>query len=331
MQDRVRPGPPRAFVRGGSGAPPSARTAVVRMVLAAAALLVATPAGAQEGFARLRSASGACLAWQHRDFVYTLDAAGSVQVPGDAERAAIDASFSTWQAAAACSDLTFTHAPPLADATIGYDAAAATNANVLLFRETRCRDVVPAGDPCIEAGTCANTYRCWNRGDFTIALTLTSYTSPGAVILDADIELNASPRLDGTRFFFTTADGPACDPAEPHAGCVANDVQNTVTHEIGHALGLDHVEVAGSTMEASAPPGETSKRILDPGTRRGLCAVYPRLRPSPSCDPAARNDDQVIVTGRGCGAAPSGRARAWMLLGLVPLLARARRRPATAS
>lgn len=300
--------------------------------------LVPTAVFAQDAhYARLRAQRGGeCIAWQDRAFVYTVDAAGSAQVPGGQEFAAIDASFAAWQAAAeVCSDLTFTRAEPMTDATIGYDEEAASNANVLLFRETRCRDVVPAGDPCVEAGNCPNTYRCWNRGDFTIALTLTSYTSPGGVILDSDIELNASPRLDGTRFFFTTVDAPACDPAEPHAGCVGNDVQNTVTHELGHALGLDHVERVGSTMEATAPVGETSKRILDPGTRRGLCDVYPRSRPAPSCLPDARNDDQVMVLGRGtpglptfgCDTAASGPTlmAGALLLALTRLLHRGRR------
>ncbi len=54
------------------------------------------------------------------------------------------------------------------------------------------------------------------------------------------------------------------------------DIQNTATHEAGHALGLDHTPVKEATMFASAPDGETSKRSLHQDDIDGLCAIYPK-------------------------------------------------------
>src|SRR5205823_14818564 len=43
----------------------------------------------------------------------------------------------------------------------------------------------------------------------------------------------------GTRFIFTAVDGPPCADIN-QTGCVRIDVQNTITHEAGHTIGLDH-------------------------------------------------------------------------------------------
>ncbi|MEM1008139.1 MAG: matrixin family metalloprotease [Myxococcota bacterium] len=52
------------------------------------------------------------------------------------------------------------------------------------------------------------------------------------------------------------------------------DIQNTLTHEAGHAVGLDHSDEIQSTMFASAPPGETSKRDLHTDDIAGICSLY---------------------------------------------------------
>jgi uncharacterized protein (TIGR03382 family) len=109
---------------------------------------------------------------------------------------------------------------------------------------------------------------------------------------------------------------------------VAIDLQNTLTHELGHAMGLDHVASPGSTMEPTAPPGETQKRILDDGTAAGFCSVYPRGRPSLQCvDPDTVNERLVArgqgLSGLGC-ASSGGPGAPSLLLALLGLL---RRRP----
>ncbi len=53
------------------------------------------------------------------------------------------------------------------------------------------------------------------------------------------------------------------------------DVLATVTHELGHVLGLAHSTDSGASMYARANAGETSKRNLNKDDRDGLCALYP--------------------------------------------------------
>src|SRR5262249_34975870 len=58
--------------------------------------------------------------------------------------------------------------------------------------------------------------------------------------------------------------------------CVSSmiDLQNTVTHEAGHLLGLGHSTVIGATMQAStSSTPETSKRDLAPDDQKGYCAL----------------------------------------------------------
>jgi len=51
------------------------------------------------------------------------------------------------------------------------------------------------------------------------------------------------------------------------------DLQNTITHEAGHVLGLGHSSVANATMVISATPGDIFMRDLEPDDEEGLCAL----------------------------------------------------------
>lgn len=206
-----------------------------------------------------------CLAWVDRAITYRVDPALSARTPGDSERAAIDASFASWQAAAStCSDVTF--------------IASDTSDNDILWRERTCAAIVSPMDACHSAGTCASDFNCWDEGEQTLAITTVTYSRSTGRLFEADLQLN------GASWLFTTVDAPVCAKTAPAVDCVATDVQNTVTHELGHLLGFDHSQIEGSTMQATAPLGELGKRIIDDGTHAGLCAVYPRAAPSPTCD-----------------------------------------------
>jgi predicted Zn-dependent protease len=52
------------------------------------------------------------------------------------------------------------------------------------------------------------------------------------------------------------------------------DIQNMAVHEIGHAIGLDHVRDIGLSMYPNAAPGETLKRSLGIGDQRGINRLY---------------------------------------------------------
>lgn len=45
----------------------------------------------------------------------------------------------------------------------------------------------------------------------------------------------------------------------------AYDIESIATHELGHTIGLDHINVQAATMYQSAPAGETRKRTLTTG------------------------------------------------------------------
>ena len=99
----------------------------------------------------------------------------------------------------------------------------------------------------------------WPYGQSALALTTTTYSPSDGVIVDSDLEVNGENYrwrvLAGvdTRFM---------------------DIGNTVTHEAGHFLGLDHVSDAATTMYPTAPPGEISKRVLSSDDINGVCSIY---------------------------------------------------------
>jgi hypothetical protein len=285
--------------------------------------LSAAEAGAQQYQRTLLPGRSSCLFWNGGEYVYRLDAAGSRRTPGDTERVAIEAAFATWRAASGtCSDYVFTQGPDIEEPRVGYVKDSRDNENVLTFREADCGLVVPQDDPCHQSDDCSNTHACWEHGSAVIGLTTTTFSFRTSYILDADIELNAS---EGTGFLFTTVSSPPCEEGVLSTDCVVTDLQNALTHEVGHAVGLDHVRVPGSTMEPSAPLGETQKRLLDVGTVAGFCSAYPRGLPPVQCgEPESLQREFQAVSqgpGVGCGAAP-GILLPAALLGALGLLRR---------
>ena len=194
--------------------------------------------------------------------------------------------FSQWSARSvtwttpmsACGNLSLRMGPRTTSRTVGFDdRQGAHNENVLLFRTRLCSGVVPANDACNSQGTCANLYDCWDFDRGILAITTTTYNVRTGRLYDSDLEMNAAAHS------FTTRDSPPCTAlGEPE--CVATDVQNTVTHELGHALGLDHSPDPSSTMYAGASLGEISKRVLDDGSVEFVCTVYPAGTPTRDCD-----------------------------------------------
>lgn len=127
-----------------------------------------------------------------------------------------------------------------------------------------------------------------------------------------------------------------------------HDVQSTLTHELGHFIGLDHTQpdtFTGSpdeswqdtTMYARTLPGQIIKQTLERDDINGLLAAYgpetpspgpcpaqgPQFRPTPLSTPGQRCFPQP---GIGCTAGPSPlRIRHVFAIALASLLLRVRR------
>jgi hypothetical protein len=264
-----------------------------------------------------------CVTWADRNFDYRVDQDGSARTPGETEFTAIDAAFATWQAVSdTCSEFKFIKGARIANGKVGRGTE---TENLVIFRETNCRDVVMPSDTCLADGSCGNVHRCWDHSDGTIGLTTVTYSTRTGIAVDADVELNASA------FLFTTVNSPPCELGREAVTCVAYDVQNTVTHELGHAVGFDHVGDPASTMAATANVGETAKRVIDVGTASGFCQTYPRGQPPVPCDELAVLRSRIVARNTGtfgmnCVASTSAAGPALVLAALWLLRARSRAR-----
>jgi len=261
-----------------------------------------------------------CLFWTVPQITWYQSTVGNPQTkPAGSEFDAVRRSFESWQSVfAGCGNLSFAEGGKVDDRKVGY-VVGGENRNLVLFRLRRCSDVTPTNDACWDDDTCGNKYDCWSNGGQTIAVTLTTYDEKSGIIYDSDIELNTPS------FYFTTSDGGTCNPPLVTTNCVSTDVQNTMTHEIGHFVGLDHTSYPGSTMNDTARPGETSKRTIDTGSRDFVCTAYPQGQASQACvHPTMESNLGRKAAVAGCASAG---AEAWLpaLAGWALLLVRRRR------
>lgn len=288
-------------------------------------MLAAGPAFA---YARTVNSGGVCTWWSTRGHPFQIDAQGTPDVPGLAAFIAIRKSFQTW-AGVACSDLSFLDlglSQDPKDRVIGYFPGQ-HNANLVLFRTRSCPLVAPPDDPCLKQGGCGNLYDCWDHGDGAIATTTTTSNLFTGQIEDSDTELNDAPHAAGSRFVFTAVDGPPCsDPNQ--TGCVWFDVQNTMTHEAGHSLGLAHTPDPNAAMYATAPQGQISKRVLGSDDIQAICDIYPKGARTVTCvnDPITLTETGASNGGCGCSQAQTGPGA---VVGALALLLQMKRRSRT--
>jgi hypothetical protein len=100
------------------------------------------------------------------------------------------------------------------------------------------------------------------------ALTSVWHSVKTGVIQGFDMELNENI---GT-FGICTAKMRSCDDIV--------DIQNVVTHEIGHVVGLGHSSYESAVMYSSSKVGDTSKRKLKNDDINGICSIYEDEPPS---------------------------------------------------
>ena len=175
-----------------------------------------------------------------------------------------------------------------------------------------------------------------------LALTSVSASTSSGIIRDADIEVNASN--------FSWADLVA-HPELRGNGMSYHDLQNAVTHEMGHLIGLDHTcyfegpapldadgnpipdcasasaDVLATTMFPSANPGDIDKRTLEPDDQKSVCDIYPADQDPKACSPPGTTPP----ANEGCGscaaaATPTPAAGLIALIAVVLMAVRARRR-----
>jgi uncharacterized protein (TIGR03382 family) len=268
------------------------------MLLMCGASLVSEAQGYQRTVAGTSNGVTYCVTWADRNFSYEISRDGSVRTPGDSEFTALDAAFATWQSVSnSCSDFKFVRAARSTQTRVGKGTE---TENLLIFRERDCRDVISLSDPCYDDSSCGNRFNCWDHSSATIATTTVTFGSRSGTAVDADIEFNAAA------FFMTAVAAPPCPLGAEAGSCVAYDIQNTATHEIGHAVGFDHVTDPTSTMTATAPQGETAKRVIDFGTSRGFCETYPNAKPPVPCDELAVRYGRIVARTTGNCASVDG-------------------------
>jgi len=220
--------------------------------------------------------NGIALHWVDRTLHYRLDAGGfkNGEMSNDAFALAATSSFATWQHAHCPASGTETGVGFVFD---GWQSDAKAGLDCL--DPPACTKLLPNGNHVIVVQKASE----WSHGAGVIALT-TVGADQDAQIGDADIELNDAA------YIYTNSDLP---PA------TIVDVSNTLTHEIGHFIGLDHSAVAGATMAPNAPPGELGKRTLATDDLDGLCAIYPPPNappaPGPTCASARAAPDSPVA------------------------------------
>lgn len=264
--------------------------------------------------------AGHSLYWESGCVFVTVDDAGTTALPGDQEFAIIDASIAEWNdKTASCSYLKVMNDGRKA-LEVGNDKV-----NLIKFRDTTWGRPAVGNDP-------ARSYAGAAAG-ITTAIFVDQASSPrDGAILDADIEIN------GVNFAITVNGQPAGNGFKA-------ELQNTLTHELGHLHGLEHPclasgdparvddlgrpvpscgattdpKITESTMYNFQDPGETKKETLSDDDIAAICAIYPTSKDPGTCEP-------VSQAGGCCSA--SHRPDASLLLAGATLLLVLRRRKA---
>jgi hypothetical protein len=152
----------------------------------------------------------------------------------------------------------------------------------------------------------------WSGRDYDAraqAITFVWHSSGDGRIFDGDIEVNQQ--------HFTWADcATGCGDGQ-------EDLQNALTHEAGHFLGLGHSMTDDATMSAQTRPQEVGKRDLTADDAAGLCAVYPPGSVAGRCDDSPPGGLELVCgtpPDSGCHVAAPGRGLRSTLAGLIAVL-----------
>ncbi len=265
--------------------------------------------------------AGKSLFWESGCVLVTVDAAGTNQVNGDAEFDATDSSIAEWNDnVASCSFMHLEQTERIAS-EVGRD-----NRNMIKFRDTTwCRPAIK-DDP-------ARCYSPSAAGITTAVFVDDAGSGRDGAIVDADVELNGAD-------FAITHLGQSTG-----TNSCKSEITNTLTHELGHMLGLEHPCLAGgdpprtdgdgnpvpscsatndaaileATMYNFQDCGETKKATLSPDEVDAICTTYPTADDPGVCAPVGPKE--------GCCSNSATPHPSTLLLGLgLGLLALARKK-----
>ena len=280
-----------------------------------------TVAGPAAAYVPFRTDGGVAYRWPQTCVpmvVYPNDLVA--MMPVEEILAAVSASASAWSAGSnPCSYLQIT----VASSTDEVPRAKIDGTNNIVFRTMSwCR--------LADTGACDPDAPPYDPA--ALAITSVSAGMTSGTIRDVDMEVNA--------FGFRWADLASHPELR---GMRIHDLENAVTHEMGHVIGLSHTcflepppliddmgqptpeclsappDVMATTMFASANPGDVEKRTLEADDKRAVCETYPAAQDPMMC---GNSED-----GCSCAAAGTPASAGPMLLLAATLVAlRARRR-----
>lgn len=216
-------------------------------------------------------ACGCGLRWYTSDIDFLIDNGGLQNVTPAESQVAVDAAFGAWESITCtlCGSSEGPGCPPATCAAnpVGFHLHDKGFAGPTPVGAT-CQKMDAKGETCVDVASNGNFVmfmkdkaqwqEATNQSQFVFALTILTYNRQTGAIADADI------LLDDADFDFCTT---GCKPTD-------NSLCNTLTHEVGHFLGLDHSTDPDATMYATAPAGETRKCTLHDDDRLGLCTAY---------------------------------------------------------
>lgn len=235
---------------------------------------------APPGFVRTGpTKAGNYLFWESGCVFVKASAEGTRAIPAEQELAAVSASIAEWNDGTAdCSYMRIVEDTP-EEQEVGRD-----NVNLIKFRDLSwCRPAIDDDPPRCHADSAA--------GLTTAVFVDDERSDRDGAIVDADIELN------GVNFAIEV-NGVSLGTAACRA-----DLQNTLTHELGHLLGLEHpcrtsadpprtdhngtavpscgsasgnLAITEATMYNFQECGETKKQSLSDDDTNSMCTVYPK-------------------------------------------------------
>ena len=137
----------------------------------------------------------------------------------------------------------------------------------------------------------------WTEDPSVLAITYTWSTEDGEIV-HFDMEINAEDHE-----WSTTGDSDK------------QDLMNAITHEFGHAIGLDHSQDTNATMAPDSLVGETSKRDLNSDDLAGYEHIYSATNTNDPANSSGNNGN--TGNGGGVGATPNHNGQTGN--GMVPL------------